>query len=284
MTQKEYNALTYEQKKYIVSPYSITDCSRQTSYSRYSFDYRGNGGPLSIVEIEIPKGIEIIHEGCFSNCISLSELKIPSTIEVIDEAAFRECISLRKFDWPEKLREIGHNAFYNCAFNDMVIPQSVNKIGSYVFSKELDSIRIPDYLEYCCPYAFNNEKETLEVIFKNQNYKLIDDWVINLKNKTLLFSTSTKKKAIIPDVAENLPYAFHDNHYVEEIFFPLSVIEKYSDSIWDTIFYNFWPRTKKIQVSSYFSEKVSDSYEIYKKKHADFSNSRVLIEYVVNNR
>lgn len=164
----------------------------------------------------------------------------------------------------------------------MTIPQSVNRIGSYAFSKKLDSIRIPDYLEFCSPNAFKNIKKTLEVILRNDNYKIINDWVINLKSKTLLFSTSTNKKTIIPDIVENLSFAFENNYYIEEIFFPLSVIEKKSDSIWNTIFNNFWPRKAKIKVTSNFSKKVSDSYEIFKKEHNDFSNSRLVIEYEVN--
>jgi hypothetical protein len=96
-----------------------------------------------LIEIILPSSIEVLDEGCFSNCRSLSsvtfesgsrlsriekkafsqtgliEIILPSSVEVLGEKCFADCrlLSSITFESGSRLREVGKDAFVGVPVN-----------------------------------------------------------------------------------------------------------------------------------------------------------------------
>lgn len=142
----------YEGKeKTLVIPETL-ESEPVTEIGEYSF--LGND---SIVEVILPKSIEVIgvyafkfchnlkrvqlNEGLtdipahiFADCSSLTEISIPSSVKVIKEFAFASCSNLRKIHLNEGLTEICNKAFEGCtSLQEITFPSTIKKLGNYSF-------------------------------------------------------------------------------------------------------------------------------------------------------
>lgn len=90
----------------------------------------------TIKRLVIPSSVKFLKQYCCDNCTFLSEVIIEtdSKMKIIEDGAFYKCSSLRVISLPTHLRAIGHHAFYGCDLDNLHIPASVDKIGSYAFA------------------------------------------------------------------------------------------------------------------------------------------------------
>lgn len=110
-----------------------------------------------IKSVTLPQTIETIGAQAFALCEGLTELILPDSITQIGNYAFRDCRGLKKVILPKKLKHlsrglfafcyldnpeiilpdwletIGNDAFWNAGDFNLVIPDSVKKIGVGAF-------------------------------------------------------------------------------------------------------------------------------------------------------
>lgn len=148
-----------------------------TEIGEYSFF-----GNDSILEVILPKSIEVIgmyafkfchnlkrvqlNEGLtdipahiFADCSSLTEISIPSSVKVIKAFAFASCSNLRKIHLNEGLTEICDNAFEGCtSLQEITFPSSVTTIGNRAFKgcELLKEITFPSTIKKLGNYSFGN--------------------------------------------------------------------------------------------------------------------------------
>lgn len=117
----------------------ITLPEKLTSIGERAFDWCSK-----LKEIEIPSGVTDIKYQTFYWCLRLKTVKLPDSLEEIKEGAFNACPSLRDIKLPHGIRRIERYAFTSSngyastpLFNSIIIPETVNYLGDYVFSTKI---------------------------------------------------------------------------------------------------------------------------------------------------
>ena len=77
--------------------------------------------------------VTVIGSGTFENCASLTEIKLPDALTEIGTRAFSGCTSLSHIDIPTNIKTIGTSAFSGTAIKKVIIPKSIDIIGSHAF-------------------------------------------------------------------------------------------------------------------------------------------------------
>lgn len=115
--------------------------------------------------IELPEGLERIGEEAFSLCTSLEEVVFPKSLKFLGPRAFLGCKNLKRIIFQESksflngdvvlemgsmafseclsieeivfplIKEIPDGAFMECGFKEVHLPDSLERIGSYAFSR-----------------------------------------------------------------------------------------------------------------------------------------------------
>ena len=129
---------------------------------------------IGINELTIPDSVTSIGSYAFYNCTSLTSITIPASITIIGDVAFYGCNNLadvyitdvmawlkiscsaytKRPNYYGKLHILGESG---SEITELTIPDSVTKIGNYVFSNcsALTSITIPDKVTSIGDYAFS---------------------------------------------------------------------------------------------------------------------------------
>ena len=97
--------------------------------------------------IDIPEGVTIIPDYCFSRCSSLESITLPSTIKQIGKCAFDGCSALTSIDIPEGVTIIPDLCFDGCSsMESITLPSTIKQIGTHAFDgcSALTSIDIPE--------------------------------------------------------------------------------------------------------------------------------------------
>ena len=164
---------------------SITIPENVTKISNYTFY-----GCSGLTSITIPENVTKIGDYAFWCCSGLTSITIPENVTKIGESAFLGCSGLTSIIIPESVKEIGEEAFSDCSSltsiivtennpiydsrnncnaiietksNTLIagcattiIPESVTKIGNYVFygCSSLTSITIPENVKEIGNWAF----------------------------------------------------------------------------------------------------------------------------------
>lgn len=142
----------------LVFQYTNIDDEAKTCYiSKSGTDYIG--------EIEIPELVEIdnrqelytvIGIDDFRSCAKITRVTLPSTIKLINDFAFQHCNSLSRINFPNGLRTIGENAFSSAGLEEIIIPNSVTKIGKMAFYNctKLKNVYIGEGIQVLGNYEF----------------------------------------------------------------------------------------------------------------------------------
>ncbi len=106
----------------IVIPESVTTIGEEAFYMCFSLK-------------EVSINVETIEPMTFYHCNSLQKVTLGEKAKVIGNQAFAECGNLTEIKFNNGLKEIGSGSFNNCVklANEIIIPQSVYKIGSCAF-------------------------------------------------------------------------------------------------------------------------------------------------------
>ncbi len=113
---------------------------------------------LFLNSIAIPDGVISIGRGAFMNCWHLTSIAIPDGVLSIGISAFSDCWDLTNIAIPDGVLLIDERAFYNCSsLTSIAIPDGVTFIGNYAFynCSNLTGIAIPDGVTFIGNYAFD---------------------------------------------------------------------------------------------------------------------------------
>lgn len=90
----------------------------------------------SAEEFIIPDGVTKIHYNAFRSNTSLKSVTIPKSVRYIEDGAFAFCSNLATITIPEdsELLEIGYRAFAFSGITSIMLPESVQKIGTHTYN------------------------------------------------------------------------------------------------------------------------------------------------------
>ena len=84
--------------------------------------------------VVLSEGLKNICAGAFSNCYNLRDVTFPSTLYDIHHDAFHSCHNLESITLNEGLIFIGNGAFENCNIQEIMFPNSLNRVGVEAFA------------------------------------------------------------------------------------------------------------------------------------------------------
>ena len=119
-------------------------------------EYAFSGCELN--KIVIPASVTSIGDGVFQNCSKLTSVELPSHLTELPRNIFMGCTALTSIDLPAGLTSIGNGAFRGCAFKEIVLPETVAKIGEYAFADcfALETMPLNDNITYIDVGLFSN--------------------------------------------------------------------------------------------------------------------------------
>ena len=102
---------------------------------------------LAVNPLIIPEGVTEIPARCFQWCDSLKKIVLPSSLKTIDQLAFYYA-KVKEMNFPEGLDSIGFSAIYATDLTEIVLPNTVKRIGAAAFSdnKRLKRVVLPEGL------------------------------------------------------------------------------------------------------------------------------------------
>ena len=103
-----------------------------------------NGSSVETVIFE--KGITRIPSCGAKGAKKLTSVSIPETVTEIDAEAFQDCTALKTIDLSQNLTTIGNGAFVESGLTSLTLPNSVKKLGTYIFGNciSLETMTLPD--------------------------------------------------------------------------------------------------------------------------------------------
>lgn len=119
----------------------------------------------NITEIDLPPSIESIKYNAFAECKNLKEI-VMRGVHIIGEYAFYNCVSLKDVKFSPLLKEIKTGVFLGCeSLETIFLPDSLNVLGNDVFSgcTNLKNVRLGNNLTTIGGFAFD-QCEALQVI------------------------------------------------------------------------------------------------------------------------
>ena len=102
----------------------------------------------ALATITIPTTVTSIGIEAFENCSSIPKVTIPVGVTEIKDRAFSNCSSLANVTISGAVTRIGISAFYNNAFENIILPETVEVLGDSAFRQctNLKEITLPDAL------------------------------------------------------------------------------------------------------------------------------------------
>ena len=109
-----------------------------------------------LATITIPATVTSIGIEAFENCSSIPKVTIPVGVTEINDRAFSNCSSLANVTISGAVTRIGISAFYNNAFENIILPETVEVLGDSAFRQcaNLKEITLPDALNTIGDAAF----------------------------------------------------------------------------------------------------------------------------------
>lgn len=145
-------------------------------------------------EINFPEGVTVIGDSMFFRCLNLKKVTLPDTVETIEQLAFYACTSLEDIELKEGIKTIGREAFAFTAFENLIIPESVESIASSAFDYTTDiilnvyegSYALEYAQKYDIPYVIIEKKKTpAELLCLTINNQAPDSCTVDTKSQTV---------------------------------------------------------------------------------------------------
>ena len=101
-------------------------------------------------DVSIMEGIRRISGGAFASCTSLEHIRLPKSLRIIEGGAFAGCRTMSEIEIPDGVVEIGGGAFAGLPLRELVLPDSVIKIGEWCCDgcSSLRAVTLPAGLRY----------------------------------------------------------------------------------------------------------------------------------------
>ncbi len=127
-------------------------------------------------EVVISEGVTTLPPFLFDNCDMLETVHLPQTLTTISKCTFRTCKSLKQIELPESLTTLSEYAFEETALEELVIPDSVTSLGSYICknNKKLKKIVVGSSIT-SIPENFCYNHDGLTEVVLPQTVKSIGD-------------------------------------------------------------------------------------------------------------
>ena len=155
----------------------------------------GTYGLASLVNIEIPEGVEKIEYNAFYSCKNLKTIKLPSTLKTIDGTAFANCPKLSNIEIPEsnknfefkngillgKLeddkREMAIILESAIKDNTLTVPDKVVslKSGQIDAFTQITTVKIPKSVENIGAGFFHRNITNIEIDDANPKYEVVNN-------------------------------------------------------------------------------------------------------------
>ena len=103
----------------------------------------------SLITIEVGSSVKTIEQYAFYNCSALESIEIPGNVETIGLYAFKGCSKLETVTLNEGLKTIQGGAFMGCPIKELVIPDSVTSIQTYIYRQGQSGEVIDGAFENC---------------------------------------------------------------------------------------------------------------------------------------
>ncbi len=86
------------------------------------------------LKVIVPDGVELIAAEAFKGHNEIKKVDLPESLRIIGEGAFEDCTALAKVVFGGKETEIHDRAFKNTVLKNVKVPETVDRMGLYVFS------------------------------------------------------------------------------------------------------------------------------------------------------
>ncbi len=139
-----------------------------------------------LTSVTIPNSVTSIGEGAFSGCSGLTSVTIPKSVTSIGYDAFTSCTGSLTIDCNIPDASRWSSPFYNNKFKEVIVGNSVSKIGAYAFynSSELFSITIGNSVTSIRHHAFSNCRGLTSVTIPNSVTSIENEAFFYCRNLT----------------------------------------------------------------------------------------------------
>ena len=142
---------------------SVSIGSGVSTIGANSFNQAGLDGNL-----QIPDNVRLIDTRAFSYC-PIDTLEIGKYLTGINERAFAHCSDLSSINFcsSNELKKIGIGAFLDTNLSSVTIPESINTLGSYVFSDitSLQTVDLTSKITSIPSHAFDGDSSLQSVVY-----------------------------------------------------------------------------------------------------------------------
>ena len=158
------------------------------------------------------KNLLKIGNGAFRNCRALATITIPTTVTSIGIEAFENCISIPKITIPVGVTEINDRAFSNCSsLANVTISGAVTRIGiSAFYNNAFENIILPETVEVLSDSAFRQCANLKEITLPN---------ALNTIGDAVFLKCSALYRVSLPDSVTSVGKSvfFYNNDITVEI-------------------------------------------------------------------
>lgn len=173
----------------------------------------------NLKSVILPQGLTFIGDGAFFES-GIESISIPASVESIGGFTFYCCSDLKSvvFEEETKLDTLDYSVFEYCtSLSDIVIPDSIKKIGNETFAgcTSLNKINISENIEYIGSNAFEDAGVLINTDYVN-GIKYIDKWAVEC-------SLSAVNPVVEDGTTGIADGVFADNSDVQTIDIPASV-------------------------------------------------------------